>query len=109
MYRKDLEQKFKDLYLNPEHCEPLVQVRVWGPRKYTMAEQLASPEKAMEQQLLDAQAHIELGDDWIPALRANFGTAQIAASFGCEVKEMEGSLPACKTHILEDIEDVHSP
>ena len=62
-----------------------------------------------EQQLLDAQAHIELGDDWIPALRANFGTAQIAASFGCEVKKMEGSLPACKTHILEDIEDVHSP
>ena len=108
MYRKDLEQKFKDLYLDPEHCEPLVQVRVWGPRKYTIAEQLASPEKAMEQQLLDAQAHIELGDDWIPALRANFGTAQIAASFGCEVKEMEGSLPACKTHILEDIEDVHS-
>ena len=49
MYRKDLEQKFKDLYLNPEHCEPLVQVRVWGPRKYTIAEQLASPEKAMEQ------------------------------------------------------------
>ena len=33
MYRKELEQKFKDLYLNPEHCEPLVQVRVWGPRK----------------------------------------------------------------------------
>ena len=48
----------------------------------------------MEQQLLDAQAHIELGDDWLPALRANFGTAQIAASIGCEEQEMDGSWPA---------------
>ena len=102
--RTELEDKYRKLYLDPEHCEPLVQISFPVPSEYSRTEQFHSREKMLSQQLLEAEAHTRVGDDYLSALRVNFGTAQIAASFGCGIQEMGDSLPACKSHVLDDME-----
>lgn len=108
MDRLIMEEKYRRLYQEPDTCEPLVQINFPVPLTYSVREQFHSKEKMLAQQILIAEAHERVGDDFIPALRVNFGTAQIAASFGCEIQEMPQSLPACKSHVLKTIEDVHS-
>lgn len=105
MYEK-LIQKYKDLYENPLTCEPLVQVIFPVKHSYTIKEALDSPEKMLANQMETINARLAVGDDFLPALRADFGTAQIAAMYGCPIKIMEDSEPCCAKHILEDIEDV---
>ena len=46
------------------------------------------------------------GTTRFPMVRVEFGTAQVAAAFGCELREIPGSLPACATHSLQRTEDV---
>ena len=103
MYEK-LIQKYKDLYENPLTCEPLVQVYFPVKHSYSIKETLSSPEKMFINQMETIQARLEAGDDFLPALRADFGTAQIAAMYGCPVKIYENSEPCCGGHILTDIE-----
>ena len=105
MGRQELEEAYKELYRNPDGCRPLVQISFPTPCRYSRTEQFHDKRKMLEQQLLDVQAHERVGDDYLPALRVNFGTAQIAASFGCEIKDMGDSLPACGSHVLTSMED----
>ncbi len=99
-------QKYKDLYENPLTCEPLVQVTFPVKNTYSVPETLTSPAKMLANQLETIEARLAVGDDYLPALRVNFGTAQIAAMYGCPLRVMEGSDPCCEKHILEDIEEV---
>ena len=105
MYEKMI-QKYKDLYEDPGACEPLVQVCFPIKNTYSVRETLDSPEKMLANQLEIIQARLAVGDDYLPALRVNFGTAQVAAMYGCPLKIMEDSDPCCAEHILKDIEDV---
>lgn len=105
MYEKMI-QKYKDLYENPLTCEPLVQVTFPVKNTYSVRETLTSPEKMLTNQLETIEARLAVGDDFLPALRVNFGTAQIAAMYGCPLRIMEDSEPCCAEHILHDIEDV---
>lgn len=98
-------QKYKDLYENPTNCEPLVQVLYPVSRPYTIKEALASPEKMLANQMAVIEARLKVGDDFLPALRADFGTAQIAHMFGCPIHVFEDSEPCCGAHILDDIAD----
>ena len=81
MYEKII-RKYKDLYENPLTCEPLVQVIFPVKNTYSVRETLDSPEKMMANQLETIEARLAVGDDFLPALRVNFGTAQIAAMYG---------------------------
>jgi len=105
MYEKMI-QKYKSLYLKPLSCEPLVQVYFPVPHTYTIAEALDDPVKMFTNQMETMKARLEVGDDFLPALRADFGTAQIAAMYGCPIKIYENSEPCCKEHILESLDDI---
>ncbi len=48
-------------------------------------------------ELYTIRAHADVGDDRVPATRVNFGTAQIAAAFGCEMYIPPNNLPCAKT------------
>lgn len=107
MYEKMVE-KYKALYENPTDCEPLVQVYFPVPHTYTIGEALTSPEKMFVNQMETINARLQVGDDFLPAIRADFGTAQIAAMYGCSLKISENSEPCCNGHILDDICEVEN-
>lgn len=101
-----LEEKYKLLYTDPRHCEPMVMVGIPVQGCADPNEQLHDPAKMLDAYEKRISAHIELGDDTLPSIRVEFGTAQIAAAFGCEVREMPRSLPACGSHILKEAGDI---
>lgn len=107
MYEKMIK-KYKALYENPKNCEPLVQVYFPVPHTYTIAEALEDPKKMFTNQMETMNARLAVGDDFLPALRADFGTAQIAAMYGCPIKIYENSEPCCKEHILDDLDSVET-
>ncbi|MBL8028227.1 MAG: hypothetical protein JNL74_17520 [Fibrobacteres bacterium] len=102
-----LRSKYRRFYEDPANAEPLFIVNT--PVKCaTWEERLASPEKMLEGELLAMKAHNDMGDDHLPTVRVQFGTAQVASAFGSEIFYPENSLPAAKTHPLHKIEDVYS-
>lgn len=79
---QQLEDKYKALFTAPENCETLVQITVPNPETIRIADQIADPQKMLEQILSDAALHAEIGDDQLPMARVNFGTAQVAGALG---------------------------
>lgn len=104
-YRR-LEEKYKALYLDPEHCEPLVMISIPVSGCPSVSDQFHDPQKMLDAYAKRIKMHSEIQDDVLPMTRVEFGTAQIAAAFGCKIQEMPGSLPACGSHALADLEDV---
>lgn len=104
-YRR-LEEQYRALHETPDRCEPLVMIDIPVPNCPDCHEQLHSPQKMLEAGWKKIRLHEEIGDDTLPMVRVEFGTAQVAAAFGCELREIPGSLPACATHSLQRTEDV---
>ncbi len=105
---KKTEQKYKALNNNYKSCEPLVNISISPKNLAPIDKVLDSPQKMLEWSKQIADLHLEIKDDYIPMVRVEFGTAQIAAAFGSELAYFEGSLPAAKTHPLRNIDDVYT-
>lgn len=103
-----LRQKYKDLILSPESCEPLVQVYFPVSHRYSLMETLQDPAKMLANQLETIEARRKAGDDFVPALRVDFGTAQIAALFGCPIQVSEINEPCCGAAAIDSMEGVAS-
>jgi hypothetical protein len=73
----------------------------------TWEERLADPLVMLKAELEVLQSHLELGDDRVPTVRVQFGTAQVAAAFGCRIYIPKNSLPAAGSQVLENSEDVY--
>lgn len=99
----NLKEKYRQLFLNPTQCEPLVVISAAPPSRYTIGEMIRDPAKMLESQLDNVKFHQEIGDDYLPSLRVNFGTAQIAQAFGCPTEILEDTYPPCTGHVLEAI------
>jgi len=108
---KDLERldrvyrDYRMLYENPEQSYPMVIVNIPVANSPSWQQQLANPMVMLNTQLEQLRTHLEIGDDCAPAVRINFGTGQVAAAFGCPLKDVENSLPAVKTPILKEAKD----
>lgn len=107
MYEKMI-QKYKDLYEKPLDCEPLVQVYFPVKHTYSIGEALTDPAKMFTNQMETMNARLAVGDDFLPALRADFGTAQIAAMYGCPMRVTDDSEPCCNGHILNSAEEARN-
>lgn len=103
---QQLEDKYKALFTAPENCETLVQITVPNPETIRIADQIADPQKMLEQILSDAALHAEIGDDQLPMARVNFGTAQVAGAFGTPFIVLENSLPAAGEPVITSSEAV---
>lgn len=101
------KQKYKQLYLEPENCEPLVVFNVPSSNKSTWEEMLSDPECMLKTGLDNISTHLEIGDDYLPMVRVNFGTAQIAAAFGVPIEMVPNSLPAAGEAVLKNAGDVY--
>lgn len=73
----------------------------------TWEERLADPLVMLRAELDSLRPHLEIGDDKVPTVRVQFGTAQVAAAFGCRIVIPENNLPAAGSHVLARAEDVH--
>jgi len=98
-------QKFAE---DPDNAEPMFLVFTPEDSEFTMPEQLRDPAKMMKTQLDDIKAHLDIGDDTIPALRVEFGTGKIAHAYGCEIYEPEDNYPSVKSNVLKKAEDVEN-
>ncbi len=101
-----LDQEYKLMFVDPSNCSPKIIINV--PTDYVIPwHKCASDPALMLKAELDClEPHIRLKDDRVPAVHLQFGTALIAAAFGCEVAMFENDLPATKTHVAKDLEVV---
>jgi len=91
---------------NEEQVSPKFLINVGGGNVYKTRELLESPEKMLLRYLEIAQKHIDIGDDYIPQVRVEFGTGQVSHAFGCDMYIPEDSPVCAKNHVLNDVTDI---
>jgi len=107
---EDVYARYRLLYDEPDRCRPMIIVNPFGAPVNglpTWEERLADPLVMLRAELDTLRPHLETGDDRVPTVRVQFGTAQVAAAFGCRMHIPENSLPAAGSHVLSDAEDVY--
>ncbi|NQT92969.1 MAG: hypothetical protein HQ559_09420 [Lentisphaerae bacterium] len=103
--------RYRLVHEDPANCTPMITVAVapwWTSEKPTWEEQLADPMVMLEDHLGAIRSCLEIGDDGVPVIRVDFGTAQVPAAFGCELGIPENNTPAARTHSLKNIQDVYA-
>jgi hypothetical protein len=100
-----IRDNYKKFSSDPENAEPMFHISFPVNREYTIRETLYDPRKMLKNIFTNIRAHIEVMDDFLPAVRVEFGTGQTAHAFGCELFEPENSPPCAKTHVLNTIEE----
>lgn len=103
-----LKSGYRMMAERPEEAVPKIIVNVPPSRWPRWEEQLADPLVMLDAQFAQIERHLELEDDFVPALRVNFGTAQVAHAFGCEMALLENNLPAAGSHVLQNPEEIQS-
>lgn len=109
--RRRLEEvyaRYRLLYDDPERCRPVLIVNTPVPGQPTWEQRLADPLVMLRAELDALRPHLEAEDDRVPTVRVQFGTAQVAAAFGCRMFFPENSLPAAGSHVLQSAEDVYA-
>jgi hypothetical protein len=100
----DVRGRYKKLFESPEDCQPMIIVNIpvdlpcWEER-------LSDPMVMLKSELDSLQPHFEISDDRVPTVRVQFGTAQPASAYGCDIYIPPNSLPAAANHVLPRIED----
>ncbi len=102
----DVVARYRLLHDDPAGCRPMiiintpVQLPTWEAR-------LADPLVMLRAELDLLRPHLEIRDDRVPTVRVQFGTAQVAAAFGCQMIVPENNLPAAGSHVLTEAAGVH--
>ncbi|MCE5276883.1 MAG: hypothetical protein ABFD92_13540 [Planctomycetaceae bacterium] len=103
----DMYARYRRLYDDPGGCQPMIIVNTPLPPQPTWQQRLADPLVMLQSELDAIRPHLELGDDRVPTVRVQFGTAQVAAAFGCRMHINEDSPPAAGTSVMSRAQDVY--
>jgi len=103
----DLYRRYRQLYEQPDRCRPMILVRTPVNGLPAWTQRLADPLVMLRAELDMLRPHLEMQDDHVLTVRVQFGTAQIAAAFGCPLHFPEDSLPAAGGRILTSAEGVY--
>jgi hypothetical protein len=60
----------------------------------------------LEAELAELRPHLEMEDDRVPSVRIEFGTAQVAAAFGCSMYVPDNNLPCAGSRAMARAQDV---
>lgn len=104
---EQLYRRYRQLYLDPENCSPMFLIGAPLEDCPPWEEILADPYVMLQYGLDNIRNHLLLEDDAVPTVRVEFGTAQVAAAFGCDLVIPPNNLPAAGTHVLRWAEDVY--
>jgi len=103
-----LYARYRLLYEDPANAWPMFIVNTPVAEQPTWEERLADPLVMLRAELDNLRGHLEIEDDRVPTARVQFGTAQVAAAFGCKLTIPTNSLPAAASHPLASARDVYS-
>ncbi|MCX6925094.1 MAG: hypothetical protein NT154_18060, partial [Verrucomicrobia bacterium] len=103
---EDIYARYRLLHDQPYACSPMIMVMAPPRGLPTWEERLADPLVMLRADLDALRPHLEIGDDRVPTVRVQFGTAQVAAAYGCSMFVPENNLPAAGDHVLTTLEDV---
>lgn len=104
---EDMYARYRRLYDEPDKCYPMIVVNTPVHGIPSWEDRLADPMVMLRAELDALRPHVEIGDDRVPTVRVQFGTAQVAAAFGCRIVVPENNLPAASSHVLAEAIDVH--
>jgi hypothetical protein len=102
---EDLESRYRGLVLDPAGSSPLIVISAPVPGLPTWEERLADPDAMLEAQLAELEPHLRMEDDRVSSVRVEFGTAQVAAAFGCSIFQPVNNLPCAGSHVLSSAND----
>ena len=105
---EDVYARYRRLYTDPEDCSPMFVVNVPLERQPTWEQRLADPWVMLKDELDAIRPHLAIEDDRVPTVRVEFGTAQVAAAFGCRIIIPANNVPAAANHVLARAEDVRA-
>jgi hypothetical protein len=103
----DLDARYRRLSEDPARCLPMVIIHVPVDGLPTWEQRLADPRVMLEAELAELEPHLEMEDDRSPSVRIEFGTAQVAAAFGCAMFQPENNLPCAGSHALTRATDAY--
>ncbi len=104
---EDLYGRYRLLHDAPDQCRPMIIVNTPVQGLPTWEDRLADPLVMLRAELDSLRPHLEIGDDRVPTVRVQFGTAQVAAAFGCAMHAPANNLPAAGSHVLNHATDVY--
>lgn len=103
---KNIRERYRKLFESPDDCQPMITIDT-PVELPCWEERLASPAVMLQAELNTLRPHFEMRDDRVPSVRVQFGTAQPAAAYGCEIYVPPNNLPAAASHVLKRIEDAY--
>ncbi len=98
--------EYKRFSTSPEAVHPKVIVNVPNGNAYTTPELIADKALMLKNGLDTIQTHIDIGDDYIPQVRVEFGTGQVSHAYGCDMYIAQHSPVCAQGHVLSDIEEI---
>ncbi|MEK6794557.1 MAG: hypothetical protein AABZ39_07255 [Spirochaetota bacterium] len=96
----DLYARYRKLSETPDTCRPMIIINTPVQALPVWEERLADPLIMLKAELDQIRPHLALEDDRVPTVRVQFGTAQVAAAFGCEMFVPPNNLPAAGSHVV---------
>jgi hypothetical protein len=102
-----LREQYKLLYNEPDACRPMIIVNINNREDVSWEEKLTDPLVMLQSKLREIKDHLDMEDDFLPAVRVDFGTGLIASAFGCQIIVPENNLPAVSSHPLKNIHDIY--
>ena len=103
---EELYANYRRMVLDPEGSLPAFEIGVPVDRSPGVGESLHDPRVMLQAHLATLRSHLELGDDHVPSIRVEFGTAQVPAAFGCKMYVPTNSLPCAGSHVIAKARDV---
>lgn len=104
---QDVYARYRLLHDQPDRCRPAIIINTPVEGSSTWEQRLTDPLVMLRNELDGIRPHLAIGDDRVPSVRVQFGTAQVAAAFGCPMHIPDDSPPAAGGHVLASAAEVH--
>ena len=101
-------QSYHLFFEDPANATPKIVIHTPADRPVSWKEKLADPRVMLRAGLDTVARHLAIGDDYVPSVRVDFGTAQFAAAFGCDWFFPEDSTPCAGSHPLKKLRDIET-
>lgn len=105
---EETRRNYRLFYEDPARARPALLINPAVPSPWTVRERTHDREKMLTHGLETVKTHIEVGDDYVPAVRVEFGTGQVAHAYGCRMYEPENSPPCSEGYIMQSIEEAET-
>ncbi len=102
---EETRKNYRRFWEDPAHARPAILVNTPVASPWTVPERTHDPEKMLIHSMNGVYTHLAVGDDYVPAVRVEFGTGQVAHAYGCGMYEAPDSPPCSTGSVLDSIEE----